>query len=139
MMQLDLLAINPRPTQVAPAAATAYQERIGQREDRASCEQSAHAATYPFVAGSKEHTTSREAAEAIESTGRAELLRTRCLDAIKDSIFGLTADEAANYIAETPFAVRPRITELKQRGLIRETGTRRKNASGVSAKVWEAA
>lgn len=94
---------------------------------------------YPFIAGHKEPTTSLEAAEAIEKSGRAEILREQALAAIKSSIFGMTADEVAAYIAESVLSIRPRITELKQRGLIRDTGHRRANASGVNAKVWEVA
>lgn len=85
--------------------------------------------------GWKEPTTSRDAAKAI--AGRTEHLRDRALTAIRNAgQAGLTADEVADKIGETPFAVRPRITELSASKKIERTTTRRKNASGVSAAVW---
>lgn len=80
---------------------------------------------YPLTAGFKEETTSKDAANAIEESGRAELLRVRCYDAIKTSIFGLTAKECASFLAEDINSVRPRLTELKERGLLQFSGLRR--------------
>ena len=91
---------------------------------------------YPYHAGAKEGTTSRDAADRIEQSGRAELLRSRCLAALEDSVFGMTADEVATQLGEDILSVRPRISELNKRGLIRDTGFRRRNASGASAKTW---
>lgn len=91
---------------------------------------------FPFTADFKEGSTSADAAHSIETAGRAELLRHRALHAIKASIFGFTADQAAEYMSESILAVRPRISELYKRGLIKDTGLRRKNVSGVKAKVW---
>jgi hypothetical protein len=95
-----------------------------------------HNILYPLTAGFKEESTSEDAALAIEQTGRAELLRHRAMEAIKASIFGFTADQAAEYMSESILAVRPRVSELYKRGLIKDTGLRRKNVSGVKAKVW---
>lgn len=91
---------------------------------------------FPHVAGFKQSGTSQEAAKSIENSGRAELLRTRCLYAIEDSIFGLTADETAEKLSESILSVRPRLSELRQRGFIRDSGVRRKNISGMTANVW---
>ncbi len=139
--QPDLFTNQPRPTQVPPAAGTANQERMSEREAGVHAwMQSAHAAPhYPHVAGSKEVTTSAAAAKMMETSGRAELLRHRSLAAIEDSVFRLTADECAAQLGETVLAVRPRISELNKRGLIVDTGIRRKNISGISAKVWRSA
>lgn len=49
---------------------------------------------------------------------------------------GMTADECADALGMDRLTVRPRFTELKAAGLIRDTGVRRKNASGKAAKVW---
>lgn len=91
---------------------------------------------YPHTAGFKEACTSADAAATIETSGGAEILRHRALKAIGESIFGMTADEIAQCLAVTVLACRPRISELRARGLIKDTGIRRKNISGVNAKVW---
>lgn len=95
-----------------------------------------HMEKFPFSAGYKEPTTSLEAAQAIEKSGRAAILRDKCLKAIHASIWGLTADETAADLGESILGVRPRISELRARGLIRKTDLRRRNASGMSASVW---
>jgi len=80
----------------------------------------------------------RAAREAMQP--RVALLRDRVLAAITAAgTVGLTADETAARIAETPWAVRPRVTELYQAGLILPTDCRRTNASGRTATVWRAA
>lgn len=86
--------------------------------------------------GFKEPTTSREAAESMAVS--APILRVRVLCVIEAAPTGLTADEAAARLGTSVLAVRPRITELQQGGLIQPTSMRRKNASGRSARVWVA-
>lgn len=78
--------------------------------------------SYPFIAGAKTGTTSLEAAIMIEKTGRAEVLRKRVYEALK---FPMTAKECACEIGQDINSVRPRITELKARCFIKETGGRR--------------
>lgn len=49
-----------------------------------------------------------------------------------------TVDEVCA-IAERPrYSLQPRFTELRKKGLIRDTGARRVNASGATAIVWRA-
>lgn len=87
------------------------------------------------MAGSNNTDTSREAAESME--GSAAYLRKKTYQAIccaGDK--GLTADEAAAKIGETPLSIRPRVTELKQRGYIVDSGKRRQNKSGRKAAVF---
>lgn len=50
---------------------------------------------------------------------------------------GITADECATNLRLSPLTVRPRFTELKKDGLIRDTGKRRANRSGRSASVMD--
>lgn len=79
--------------------------------------------------------TSFAAAKSMEPT--AGTLRHLVLDVIrraKDA--GMTADEAANALAVSPLAVRPRVTELNTQRLIIDSGKRRANASGRRATVW---
>lgn len=47
-----------------------------------------------------------------------------------------TADEVAARLNQSPLTIRPRVSELRTAGKIRDTGTRRRNASGKSAAVW---
>jgi len=51
----------------------------------------------------------------------------------------ITADEAATYLGLSVLAVRPRVTELKNQGKLVLTGLRRRNASGIYARVLRAA
>lgn len=78
---------------------------------------------FPFVAGHKTTGTSQEAANTIEKTGRAEILRTRCLYALRRA---QTAKEVAELLGEEITSIRPRISELKERNLVEETGERSK-------------
>ena len=89
--------------------------------------------TYPHEPGYKEYETSRAAAERMMP--RAGTLAARCLTYLRR--WGQsTPDEAATYFGESILAIRPRFSELKEKGLIEDTGLRRKNRSGNSAKVW---
>lgn len=82
--------------------------------------------------------TSRAAAEALQPD--AARLRTEVLLAIRRAgADGLTADEAAARLGLSPLSTRPRCTELRQAGLIADSGRRWPNASGRQAIVWVAA
>jgi hypothetical protein len=96
-------------------------------------------ARYPFEAGFKAEGTSREAAAHVESTGAAAINRRLSLEAIEDSVFGLTTEEVAEKLGKKLQSIAPRITELKGSGLIVDTGIRRRTSSGCNAAVWRAA
>jgi predicted ArsR family transcriptional regulator len=82
--------------------------------------------------------TSIAAAEALQPDART--LREDVLAAIRAAgPAGLTADEAAARLRLSPFTARPRCTELRAAGLVRDSGQRRANASGRAAIVWVAA
>jgi len=49
-----------------------------------------------------------------------------------------TADEIAIKLGKSVLSIRPRVSELARDGLIRKTGERRANASGIRAIVWTA-
>jgi len=87
---------------------------------------------YPGNAGYKERTTSKEAAEQMDT--RVALLRTRCCHLLMYGDY--TADELAHLMGESILSIRPRISELKAKQLVFDTGVRRKNQSGKSAIVW---
>lgn len=95
---------------------------------------------YPNRAGYTEHSTSMDAAVAIEGTGRAARLRDKVQSALRYSglIYteGLTADEIAYRLGESPLSIRPRVAELHKQGLIEPTGERRKSSGGRPSHVW---
>lgn len=67
----------------------------------------------------------------------AAALREQSLDAIRSAgEIGLTADETADRLRVDRLSIRPRCTELKVCGFIRDSGQRRLNASGKRAIVW---
>lgn len=93
---------------------------------------------YPDVPAARPTDTSIAAAESL-ADGVAGL-RRRVLEAIRAAgAIGLTPDEAAAQLELTPFTTRPRFSELREKGLIEDSGLRRANASGRKAIVWWAA
>ena len=91
---------------------------------------------YPNTPGSKGSAgTSREAADAIApKLGRLQAL---VLGAIKSTgNDGLTADETATRLGMQRWSCQPRTSELQARGLIVDSGKRRKNETGKNAIVW---
>ena len=91
--------------------------------------------TYPQRAGFKDQTTSREAAQAIEATGRAGTLQHYVLCQFRTGC-ELTADEVADRLEESPLSIRPRVSQLFKLGLIERTGARRVAAGGRPSHVY---
>lgn len=87
---------------------------------------------YPEAPGFQPRDTSCAAAKSI--SGEVDRVRARCLECFAGA--ALTADEVAESLGESVLYIRPRITELYTAGKIRDTGERRKNKSGKSARVW---
>lgn len=87
---------------------------------------------YPDAPGYKEGDTSREAAE--DMAARAGTLRRLAYDYIRLHPLH-TADEVAAALGETPLAIRPRLSELRVKGLIVNDG-RGLNRSGKAAHRW---
>lgn len=90
---------------------------------------------YPERVGYKEPTTSADAARFIAP--RVTGLRKQCLAHLR-SHGPRTADETAAELGISLLSIRPRFSELRSMGLIRETGERRDNESGTPAMVWRA-
>ena len=89
--------------------------------------------SYPASPGFKERGgTSEQAANAMH--GSARILRDRVFAALAKK--QMTADECAAALKESILSIRPRLSELAKDNMIRRTGERRKNASGMSAHVW---
>jgi hypothetical protein len=91
--------------------------------------------TYPDAPGHRQVETSTAAAEALApKLGRLQRLAQ---GAIRDAgLHGLTADELAARLAMDRWSIQPRTSELKLKGLIRDSGQRRPNCTGKLAIVW---
>lgn len=93
-------------------------------------------ATYPGHPGHRrDNDTSIAAAEDIAtSLGR---LQKMTLDAIGNRCgAGLTADECATDLQLQRWTVQPGVAELRRKGLIIDSGKRRRNVTGKQAIVW---
>lgn len=94
--------------------------------------------TYPDAPGHRNIDTSIAAAEALAP--RLGRLQRMAQEAIHDAgTLGLTADELAARLEMDRWSIQPRTSELKRKGLIRDSGQRRPNATGKLAIVWIAA
>ncbi len=91
--------------------------------------------TYPDAPGHRNVDTSIAAAEALApKLGR---LQRMAEEAIRDAgLKGLTADELAARLEMDRWSIQPRTSELRRKGLIRDSGLRRPNATGKQAIVW---
>ena len=88
--------------------------------------------TYPVGPGYQHTDTSRDAAASMMPT--LDTIRYQCFEALR--VMGnATADEVADRLGLSVLTVRPRITELKRKALIVDTGIRRTNRSGRYAAV----
>jgi predicted ArsR family transcriptional regulator len=92
---------------------------------------------YPDAPGFKVAGPSEQAAEAMGST--TNKMRAAVLAQFAVYRGGATADEIAKDLNLSILSVRPRVSELKRTGKIKQTGTRRKNESGMTATVWRIA
>lgn len=90
---------------------------------------------YPDFPGFKATDTSQEAAEAIsEHLGRLQAMTFATV--LNAGSNGLTAHEACDALAMDRVAIQPRLSELRRKGRILDSGQRRRNASGKRAVVW---
>ena len=82
--------------------------------------------TYPTTAGHQAPETSLAAARHVEDTGKAPILRDRCENYVRTlAAFGATAQECAEALGESINDIRPRFTELKNRGTFVYRGSKR--------------
>ncbi len=90
---------------------------------------------YPDAAGHRGVDTSIAAADAI--TPKLGRLQRMAAAAIKDAgPHGLTADELSAALDLDRTSIQPRTSELRRKGVIRDSGNRRRNRSGKLAIVW---
>jgi predicted transcriptional regulator len=94
-----------------------------------------HIDEYPDSPGFKAAGTSAEAAELMAPS--AKTLRADVLRTMIRAQRPMTADEIATEMKRSILSVRPRVSELHRLGMVRPTGGRSKNDSGMSAALWE--
>lgn len=99
------------------------------------CDMADTRVAYPEVPGCKERGGTSEQA-AVEIQEQVTRLRAAVLEAL-EQLKQATPDEIAEHIGESPWSIRPRCSELVQKGLVRKTAERRRNRSGKSATVLE--
>lgn len=87
---------------------------------------------YPNSPGYKRTKTSRAAARAIKD--KAPTLRERAMEVLR--AYSSTSDEIARALGVSILALRPRISELVELGMVEESGNYRENDSGKLACVW---
>ena len=91
----------------------------------------------PFVKGSK---TSKAAADQMVDEGELGKLRAKVLAHLrKRKKKGATDEEMQDALGMNPSTQRPRRIELVDRGLVADSGQKRKTRSGRNAVVWIAA
>ena len=90
---------------------------------------------YPDAPGHRDVETSVAAADALApKLGRLQrMAETTIRDA---GTHGLTADELAARLEMDRWSIQPRTSELKRKGLVRDSGQRRPNRTGKLAIVW---
>lgn len=92
---------------------------------------------YPDAPGHRNVDTSVAAAIAVvPKLGRLQHLAQSAIREAGPS--GLTADELAERLGSDRWSIQPRTSELKRKGLIRDSGQRRSNVTGKQAIVWTA-
>lgn len=92
---------------------------------------------YPDAPGHRNVATS--IAAAIDLAPKLGRLQRVALAAITQAgQHGLTADELAARLESDRWSIQPRTSELKRKGLIRDSGQRRPNCTGKQAIVWVA-
>lgn len=92
---------------------------------------------YPDSPGHRHVETSIAAAQALAP--KLERLQRMAAKAIHDAgEHGLTADELAARLELDRWSIQPRTSELRLKGVIRDSGQRRPNKTGKLAIVWVA-
>lgn len=92
---------------------------------------------YPDAPGHRGVDTSiAAAADIAPKLGRLQRLAEETIRAAGPA--GLTADELADSVELPRWTMQPRTTELRLKGLVVDSGLRRRNCTGKAAKVWVA-
>lgn len=93
---------------------------------------------FPDAPGHRNVATSIAAADALApKLGRLQRMAEVAI--LNAGPRGLTADELAVWLDMDRWSIQPRTSELRRKGLIRDSGHRRRNSTGKLAIVWIAA
>ena len=93
---------------------------------------------YPDAPGHRNVDTSMAAADDLApKLGRLQRMAETTIRSA--GAHGLTADELSARLEMDRWSIQPRTSELRRKGLIRDSGQRRPNGSGKLAIVWTAA
>lgn len=92
---------------------------------------------YPDSRGHRRVDTSIAAADAL-AFALGQLQREVFQTIAQAGMIGLTTDELSFRLGRDRWSVQPRTSELRQKGLIRDSGLRRLNPSRRRAIVWVA-
>jgi predicted HTH transcriptional regulator len=91
--------------------------------------------SYPDYPGHRGQDTSKAAAQALAP--RLNHLQEKALASIRE-YGGLTREQVPEKTEIAAKSIEPRVSELRKKGLIVDSGKRRKNVSGKEAIVWVA-
>ena len=97
----------------------------------------AHSHGYPDAPGHRDVDTSIDAAR-IMANSASRLQRTALFALQEVGSRGLTSQELADRTGIDFASIQPRTSELRRKGLIRDSGQRRRNRNGKRAIVWVA-
>jgi hypothetical protein len=92
---------------------------------------------YPDFPGHRGVETSVQAAQDLApKLGRLQRVAEKAIREAGGA--GLTADELAARVGLDRWSIQPRTSELRRKGVIRDSGLRRPNGTGKKAIVWTA-
>lgn len=80
--------------------------------------------------------TSLEAAIGVQP--KAELIRTMILNFLRQTAKSWTSEEIAHRLDIDYRSVQPRLSELRDKGVVRDSGTRRLSSRNRNIIAWEA-
>lgn len=90
---------------------------------------------YPDAPGHRGVETSIEAGESVApKIGRLQRITLDVIAGMR--AHGRTSDEAAEACGMDRWSIQPRVSELRKKGLIADSGQRRRNVTGKQAIVW---
>ncbi len=96
-----------------------------------------HEPIHPSVSGDRAVDKSIDAAREMKiAVGHLQRVALKAIRAAGGR--GLTTNELVAAVRITRDAIQPRTSELRDRGLIRDSGARRRNETGIKAIVWVA-
>ena len=91
---------------------------------------------YPYTAGYQKTDTSKQAAEDIEKSS-AKTLRQQVENLLKEQPNGLSTEEISKQLNKEYVSIQPRTSELRNTGIILDSGFRVLNRFKKRVIVWQ--